>query len=122
MRLVIVVPDGMADRADDFDDGRTPLEIAATPEMDALASEGECGVAVTVPGRLESGHYLELDGSGRCTIYDGTGEPLAQVQPTGTIPRLEAGDNRVEYDSGVEGNPHPRAQVTVITRGEAMRF
>ena len=80
------------------------------------------GVAVTFPGRLESGHYLELDGSGRCTIYDATGEPLTQVQPSGTIPRLEAGDNQVEYDSGVDGNPHPRAQVTVITRGEAMRF
>jgi len=49
VKLVIVVPDGMADRRGDFPEGRTPLARAHTPVMDLLAAEGECGTAVTVP-------------------------------------------------------------------------
>ena len=36
LKLVIVVPDGMADRPDEFEDGMTPLERARTPVMDEL--------------------------------------------------------------------------------------
>jgi 2,3-bisphosphoglycerate-independent phosphoglycerate mutase len=55
VRVVIVVPDGMADRPADFPDGRTPLELARTPNLDALARAGECGVATTVPDSLVPG-------------------------------------------------------------------
>lgn len=55
MRLVIVIPDGMADRPEDFKGGVTPLEAAATPEMDALAREGVLGRVVTVPDEIAPG-------------------------------------------------------------------
>jgi len=49
MRLAIIVPDGMADRPEDFDGGLTPLARAATPGMDRLAARGEVGTALLVP-------------------------------------------------------------------------
>ena len=55
MKLVIVVPDGMADRPDEFEDGRTPLELARTPVMDELARGGEVGTVVTVPEDVAPG-------------------------------------------------------------------
>ena len=55
MKLAIIVPDGMADRPGDFDDGRTPLERARTPEMDALVKRGLIGRVVTVPESVPPG-------------------------------------------------------------------
>ncbi|MFH0863316.1 MAG: cofactor-independent phosphoglycerate mutase [Candidatus Altiarchaeota archaeon] len=47
MKYVIVVPDGMADRPLKELGGRTPLEAAKTPNMDAVARGGACGMAKT---------------------------------------------------------------------------
>jgi 2,3-bisphosphoglycerate-independent phosphoglycerate mutase len=55
MKLAIIVPDGMADRPEDFEDGATPLERAATPEMDAVARGGVLGRVVTVPESVPAG-------------------------------------------------------------------
>jgi len=55
MRLAIIVPDGMADRPEDFAGRGTPLERAATPQMDALAREGLLGRVVTVPESVPAG-------------------------------------------------------------------
>ena len=55
MKLVIVVPDGMADRPDECEGGRTPLELARTPVMDELARAGEVGTVVTVPEDVAPG-------------------------------------------------------------------
>ncbi len=55
MKLAIIVPDGMADRPEEFAGGATPLEAADTPEMDALASEGLLGRVVTVPDSVPPG-------------------------------------------------------------------
>ena len=55
MKLAIIVPDGMADRPEEFDGNATPLEAADTPEMDALASEGVLGRVVTVPDSVPPG-------------------------------------------------------------------
>lgn len=49
MKYVILVGDGMADRPMEALQGRTPLEVAATPNLDALASRGKIGTAVTIP-------------------------------------------------------------------------
>lgn len=51
MKYVVLLGDGMSDEPIDELDGRTPLEAAATPNMDRLAREGRCGLARTVqPG------------------------------------------------------------------------
>ena len=43
MKYIIILGDGMADEPLDALGGKTPLEYANTPTMDALASVGEMG-------------------------------------------------------------------------------
>lgn len=49
MKYLVLLGDGMADEPLDELDGKTPLDYAQTPNMDRLASEGELGLAETVP-------------------------------------------------------------------------
>ncbi|GAB6062911.1 cofactor-independent phosphoglycerate mutase [Deferrisoma palaeochoriense] len=49
MKIVILLGDGMADLPHPDYGGRTALEAARTPEMDALARAGALGLARTVP-------------------------------------------------------------------------
>ncbi|MFH1742240.1 MAG: cofactor-independent phosphoglycerate mutase [bacterium] len=55
MKYIIVVPDGMTDVPDEFDDGRTPLVCAKHPIMDDLADRAEVGWAETVPEGMDPG-------------------------------------------------------------------
>ncbi|MBU0514595.1 MAG: cofactor-independent phosphoglycerate mutase [Proteobacteria bacterium] len=48
-KYVILVGDGMADEPRPELDGRTPLQAADTPHMDALAARGQLGLVRTVP-------------------------------------------------------------------------
>jgi len=48
-RRLLLVPDGMADEPQEALGGRTPLEAADTPAMDALARGGTVGLVQTVP-------------------------------------------------------------------------
>jgi 2,3-bisphosphoglycerate-independent phosphoglycerate mutase len=53
--IVLVLLDGLGDRAHDVLDGRTAGEAAATPNLDAFASRGSCGLLYGVgPGRAPS--------------------------------------------------------------------
>lgn len=54
-RRLLLVPDGMADEPQAALGGRTPLEAARTPVMDALARGGVCGMAKTVPDGMPPG-------------------------------------------------------------------
>ncbi len=49
MKHIILIGDGMADNPMDELDGRTPLEFAHTPNLDALAGTGKLGLFSTVP-------------------------------------------------------------------------
>jgi 2,3-bisphosphoglycerate-independent phosphoglycerate mutase len=55
MKYAIIIPDGAADEPLKQLDGKTPLEAAATPNMDRIAIEGRQGTARTVPEGFESG-------------------------------------------------------------------
>lgn len=55
MKYVILVGDGMGDYPIPELGGRTPLEAAATPNLDRLARQGELGRARTIPEGLEPG-------------------------------------------------------------------
>jgi 2,3-bisphosphoglycerate-independent phosphoglycerate mutase len=55
MKYVIIIPDGAADEPVESLGNRTPLEAAATPNMDRIAREGVIGTARTVPEGFESG-------------------------------------------------------------------
>ena len=55
MKYVVVLLDGAADTPVDELGGKTPLEYAKKPNIDRLASLGEMGMTVTVPGNLPPG-------------------------------------------------------------------
>jgi 2,3-bisphosphoglycerate-independent phosphoglycerate mutase len=55
MKYVVFVPDGCADIALDELDGRTPLEAAHLPNLQALAAESEVGRARVIPAGLPPG-------------------------------------------------------------------
>lgn len=52
MKYAIVIPDGASDEPQDSLGGRTPLQAAETPAMDALAREGVLGLSSNVPDRF----------------------------------------------------------------------
>lgn len=49
MKYVVILADGMADEKIEALDGKTPLEYAHTPYIDALAPYSEIGVVSTIP-------------------------------------------------------------------------
>jgi len=55
MKYAIVIPDGCADEPQDSLGGKTPLEAAHIPAMDAVASAGVVGRADNVPQSLPPG-------------------------------------------------------------------
>jgi len=55
MKYAIIIPDGAADEPLPQLDGKTPLEVAQTPNIDAIANAGRQGMVRTVPDGFESG-------------------------------------------------------------------
>jgi 2,3-bisphosphoglycerate-independent phosphoglycerate mutase len=53
--IVVILLDGLADRAHEALDGRTGNEAAETPNLDAFAARGSCGLLYAIgPGRAPS--------------------------------------------------------------------
>jgi len=55
VKTIVAVGDGMADEAMDELGGKTPLEVAHTPHMDFLASNGTVGMLRTIPRGMDPG-------------------------------------------------------------------
>ena len=55
MKYIVILGDGMADEPLAALDGRTPLECAETPTMDALARRGGMGLVKNVPDCMKPG-------------------------------------------------------------------
>ncbi len=55
MKYLVLLGDGMADEPLEALNGKTPLEHAATPNMDKMATLGEVGLAETVPNGFHPG-------------------------------------------------------------------
>ena len=55
MKYIVILGDGMADEPIEALGGKTPLECAATPVMDELASKGQMGLVKTVPASMKPG-------------------------------------------------------------------
>ena len=49
MKYAVVLPDGAADEPVEELDGKTPLEVSRTPNLDWIAANGKVGTVVTVP-------------------------------------------------------------------------
>ncbi|MCL2013838.1 MAG: cofactor-independent phosphoglycerate mutase [Oscillospiraceae bacterium] len=55
MKYIVLLCDGMPDNKQKELDGMTPMEKAATPNMDMLADLGETGMVKTIPDGFEPG-------------------------------------------------------------------
>ena len=55
MKYLLIIPDGFADRPLEVLKGRTPVEAAVTPHMDALARQGQMGLSSNIPRGMASG-------------------------------------------------------------------
>ena len=55
MKYIVVLGDGMADEPIAALGGKTPLDAAVTPVMDALASKGRMGTVQNVPAGMAPG-------------------------------------------------------------------
>jgi 2,3-bisphosphoglycerate-independent phosphoglycerate mutase len=86
--IVVVLLDGLADRAHDSLGGRTANEIAVTPNLDRFAASGSCGLIYGVgPGRAPSSEvahwamlgYTPEEFPGRA-VFEALGE-RQQVDP-----------------------------------------
>jgi 2,3-bisphosphoglycerate-independent phosphoglycerate mutase len=102
MKYLILIPDGMADWEVEELGRKTPLEVADTPNMDFIAKEGACGLAVTVPEGFEPGSdvaNLTIFGIDVRKYYTGRGpiEALAR----GVRGKLVFRCNLVRVENGV---------------------
>jgi 2,3-bisphosphoglycerate-independent phosphoglycerate mutase len=76
MKYVVIVGDGMADYPVDDLNGKTPLMVAETPNMDWLARHGEIGMVRTVPDGFNPGSEianLSIFGYDPVRYYTGRG-------------------------------------------------
>ncbi len=55
MKYLLIIPDGAADFPLDHLDGKTPLEAAHTPHLDALSQRGRQGTVATTPKGMACG-------------------------------------------------------------------
>jgi 2,3-bisphosphoglycerate-independent phosphoglycerate mutase len=55
MKYAIIIPDGCADEPQSTLEGRTPLQAARIPMMDAIARQGVVGRSMNVPAHLPAG-------------------------------------------------------------------
>ncbi|MCC6823618.1 MAG: hypothetical protein IT579_23085 [Verrucomicrobia subdivision 3 bacterium] len=74
------------------------------------------GRKLIFPIELESGYYIDFRSMTDCKIYSPKGEVVREVKPQGEVPILKAGENRVEFNCGVDSSVSARANVTVISQ------
>jgi 2,3-bisphosphoglycerate-independent phosphoglycerate mutase len=55
IKYAIIIPDGAADEPLEQLEGKTPLEVANTPNMDRISIEGRQGIVRTIPEGMEAG-------------------------------------------------------------------
>ena len=76
MKALMLVCDGMADRPVKELGGRTPLEVAKTPNMDRLAKNGICGIVDPIAPGVRPGSdtsHLVILGYDPYEVYTGRG-------------------------------------------------
>jgi len=104
MKYVLVIGDGMADDPVEQLGGKTPLQYAKTPVMDALASAGVLGSVLTIPEGLPAGSdtaILSIFGCDPLKCYTGR----APLEAASSGIKLSPGDvayrcNMVAFEDG----------------------
>ena len=91
MKYILLIGDGMADDPTEKLGGKTPLELAAKPNMDRLAAEGELGSVANCPSELPAGSdtaILSIFGCDPRKCYTGRAPLEAAAQGV----KLQPGD------------------------------
>jgi len=84
MKYVVILGDGMSDEPIELLGGKTPLEAAHTPAMDALASMGEMGMVQNVPAGMSPGSEIaNLSVMGYDPVTDFTGRSPLEALSVG---------------------------------------
>lgn len=79
------------------------------------------GKTVVFPTEIESGSYLEFRSPTDCKLYGPTGGVVAEIEPQGNLPEIEAGENEIKFTCEGDAGINPRAYVTVISLGDVLR-
>lgn len=123
MKYAFLVGDGMADRPIPELDGKTPLEYAATPNMDRVVARGRLGRVRTVPAGLPPGSdvaNMSLLGYDAAAHFQGRGPIEAAslgvaLRPGDTAFRCNLvtlkGGLMADYSAGHIGTDEARALV-----------
>lgn len=84
MKYIVILGDGMSDEPVEALGGKTPLEYANTPVMDALASCGEMGMVQNVPAGMSPGSEIaNLSVMGYDPLTDFTGRSPLEALSVG---------------------------------------
>ncbi len=75
------------------------------------------GKAMVLPVEMQSGNFLEFDGSSDCILYGSNGEMTAKIKLDGAVPVLLAGENAIRLSCDVVDGPAPRMKLVVISHG-----
>lgn len=113
MKYVIVLGDGMADEPIEALGGKTPLDFASTPAMDALAAKGEIGMVQNVPAGMAPGSdvaNLAVMGYDPATNYSGR-SPLEALS-VGV--KMDPGDVIFRCNLVTVTEEEPYAQKTIL--------
>lgn len=119
MKYVIILPDGMADEPIQQLNGKTPLEYAKTPAMDALAAGGTIGTVTTVPNSLKPGSdvaNLSVLGYNPALCYSGR-SPLEALS-VGVSMRLTDVVYRCNLVTLTEEEPYVEKRILDHSSGE----
>ena len=119
MKYIVVLGDGMADEPIAALGGKTPLEYAATPAMDALASGGELGMVQNVPQGMHPGSEVaNLSVMGYDPEKDFTGRSPLEALSVGV--KMEPDDIifRCNVVTLTEEEPYPEKTIVDHSSGE----
>ena len=113
MKHIVVLGDGMADEAVEALGGKTPLEFAHTPAMDALASGGEMGMVQNVPLGMSPGSEIaNLSVMGYDPLTDFTGRSPLEALSVGV--EMEEDDVIFRCNVVTLTDDEPYAEKTIL--------
>jgi hypothetical protein len=95
--------------------------VRALPLVDVVIRGPSLAIGdrrLVFPVELETGSYLEYEGSGTARVYGRQGELLGEVKPEGQELALKTGANQVEFACQAQEQVRPRIRVTLSSRGE----
>ena len=119
MKYIVVLGDGMSDEPIEALGGKTPLEAANTPAMDALASKGEMGMVQNVPAGMSPGSEVaNLSVMGYDPRTDFTGRSPLEALSVGVEMEPDDVVFRCNVVTLSEEEPYPEKTIIDHSSGE----